>query len=193
MDLLDRQRLENHKMWDSQILGLSTLILALSLTALDGFIDYSNSSYKYLLVSSWIFLWATIVTSILNFYVAENSQVKWKLILVKMTRHFQNIGNLRNQLDKKLQELELTKNLTEFKKARENGIAKINDAIDEYEDSIKPMNDSHGRWNRSIYILNNFKTIFFILAITTMVLYVLLNLELASHNQQINQGLSTAC
>lgn len=41
--LLEEQRLENHKMWDSQILSLTTLILGLSLTILNEFIDINTA------------------------------------------------------------------------------------------------------------------------------------------------------
>jgi|TARA_B110000483_G_scaffold243659_1_gene334964 hypothetical protein len=39
LSLLETQKMENHKMWDSQILALSSLALGLSFTLVKDFID----------------------------------------------------------------------------------------------------------------------------------------------------------
>lgn len=174
--LLEEQRLENHKMWDSQILSLTTLILGLSLTILNEFIDINTACYNYLIKISWFFLWATIVSAIINFYVSEKAQLKWQSILIKIAKHFNDINYSTNKLNSKLKEIELSGELKELKKERDEGINEISAKIDEHDTSLAPMNRSHGRWNSAIERLNLVKTISFIIALTLMVLYVYFNL-----------------
>lgn len=174
--LLAEQRLENNKLWDTQILALSSLILGLSLTVLNDFIDINLANCNWLLKLAWFLLWATVVSTVVNFYIAEKSYVKWEDILVKQAKHSSDIYYFTNNLENKLKELEISKNINEFKLVREDGIKQIENKNTEHERLLTPMNISHAKWNNAIKWFNNIKTICFVLAISLLVYYVNLNL-----------------
>ncbi len=174
--LLEQQRLENHKLWDTQILALSSLILGLSLTVLNDFIDINIASYNFLLKLSWFLLWGTVVSTIVNFYIAEKAQIKWKEILIKQAKHSLDLHFSTNKLEGKLKEIEISGNLGEFKKKREDGINQLESKINEHNLSLAPMNKSHEKWNSAIEWLNNIKTLCFIFALSLLIIYVSLNL-----------------
>lgn len=174
--LLENQRLENHKLWDTQILGLSTLILGLSLTVLNEIISFDESEWNFLLYISWFLLWATIVSTIVNFYVAEESQVRWKSILIKQAKHSQRVHYFSQNLNTKLKEMELSGNMDEFKKSREIGIAEIQGEIDRHEEALGPMNKNHEAWVGTIRQLNTAKTVCFLVALTFSVIYIVKNI-----------------
>lgn len=176
LTLLEQQRLENHKLWDTQILALSSLILGLSLTVLNDFIDINLANYNCLLKLSWLLLWGTVVSTIVNFYIAEKSQVKWKEILIKQAKHSLDLYYSSNKLDGKLKELEISGNLAEFKKQREGGINQLESKIKEHDLSLSPMNISHEKWNSVIEWFNIIKTLCFVLALSLLIIYVNFNL-----------------
>ena len=176
MDLVEKQRLENHKMWDSQVLALSTLILGLSLTVLGEFIDFGSSNYNFLLTSSWFFLWATIVMTVFNFYLSEQSSSKWKVILAIIGRHFENLNRETNKLNSELHNLEDLGKVDECIARRNSGIEELERLEEEYQAKLEPLNGSHQKWNASVGLINFLRTITFILALSFMVLFVYLNI-----------------
>lgn len=176
LSLLEQQRLENHKLWDTQILALSSLILGLSLTVLNDFIDINLANYNCLLKLSWLLLWGTVVSTIVNFYIAEKSSIKWKDILVKQAKHSLELHYCSNKLDGQLKEIEISGNLDEFKKQREDGIHQLESKINEHDLSLRPMNVSHQKWNSVIEWFNIIKTLCFVLALSLLIIYVNLNL-----------------
>lgn len=176
LDLLERQRLENHKLWDAQILGLSTIILGLTLTVLNEIISFDHANYKILLYISWVLLWGTIVVTIINFYVAEESSIKWKDILIMQAKHSQTVHFLSQKLDTKLKELELTGDIEKFQNTRGAGIAEIQHEIDIYDATLTEKNRSHVSWNNTVLILNRAKTATFILALSSTVTFIVFNL-----------------
>ena len=174
--LLEEQRLENHKMWDSQILALSTLALGLSLTILKDFIDFKTASCIFSLKLSWLLFLSSIIGTVISFYVAEKSQLKWKDILLKVARHNANLRIMTYKLNKLLKQIELSGSLDNFKTARTEGIENLTKEIEEHDQSLEPMNKNHAKWNKTIEWLNLLRTISFILAITLLTLFVYVNL-----------------
>ena len=174
--LLEEQRMENHKMWDSQILALSTLALGLSLTLLKDFIDFKLANCILSLKLSWLLFLITIIGTVISFYVAEISQTKWKEILIKIGRHSARVRIETYKLTKLLKQLEMSGEKDKFKETRSNGIQNITTLNDEHDKSLEPMNKVQSRWNKAIEWLNLIRTITFILAITLLTFFVYVNL-----------------
>jgi ABC-type multidrug transport system fused ATPase/permease subunit len=175
-DRLSQNGLENHKMWDSQLLTLSTVILGVSVSFLDKLISYESAHCTSLVKAFWLLAALTIIFTVVNFLIADVSYSKWRKVLSALKSHNKKLDKFIFKANSQLDYLEKIGNMEQFKSYREDVLAQAQKYYDEYEDVESKLRRKHAPWNNCVWILNVSKTVTFVVSIALLMLYINVNL-----------------
>lgn len=170
---LHQAKLENHKTWDTQMLGLSTLLLGLSVTMMKGVIDFDVATFKFLLYLSWLSFWTTIVGTSTSFWLSDVALKKATDLVDKRYGNLTIVALSQSSIKQKTQSLSNEEAVTAYleKEAR-----RIDVEIERFEQDLKPLQSSIDSWSGWIYFVNLARTIAFILGFTLLTLFAAINI-----------------